>query len=120
LGDARRNASWNAVIALTFHFASSDTVAHRVADATGWVASAWPLGRESFFKELLVDTGQRVDDPEVRATLGGLPSSGKTGRLVRDVLALEAMNGRSNRAAALARALSSRVNRGERWMASRA
>jgi hypothetical protein len=83
LGDARRNACWNAVIALTFHFASSDTVAHRVADATGWVASAWPLGRESFFNELLVETSQRVDDPEVRATLGGLPSSGQTGRLVR-------------------------------------
>ena len=40
-----------------------------------------------------METGQRVDDPEVRATLGGLPSSGKTGRLVRDILALEAMNG---------------------------
>ena len=71
-------------------------------------------------KELLVETGQRVDDPEARATLGGLPSSGKTGRLVRDLLALEAMNARANRAAALARALSSRVNRGERLVTSRA
>jgi Family of unknown function (DUF6493) len=82
-----------------------------------------PLGFHALLellKELLVETGQRVDDPEVRATLGGLPSSGKTGRLVRDILALEAVNGRSNRAAALARALSSRVNRGERWVTSRA
>jgi Family of unknown function (DUF6493) len=60
-----------------------------------------PLGFHlllELLKELLVETGQRVDDPVVRATLGGLPSSGKTGRLVRDILALEAMNGTSNRA----------------------
>jgi len=82
-----------------------------------------PLGFHTLLelpKELLVEKGQRVDDPEVRATLGRLPLSGKTGRLVRDILALEAINGRSNRAAALARALSSRVNRGERWVTSRA
>ena len=48
-----------------------------------------------------METGQGIDDPEVRATLVGLPSSGKTGRLVRDILALDAMNGRSNCAAAL-------------------
>ncbi len=81
-----------------------------------------PLGFHlllELLKELLVEIGQRVDDPEVRATLGGLPSSGKTGRLARDILALEAMNDSSNRAAALARALSSRVNRGERWVRSR-
>jgi hypothetical protein len=69
-------------------------------------------------KELLVETGQRVDDPEVRAALGGLLPSGKTGRLVRDILALEASNVQTSRAAALARALSSRVERGERWAAS--
>ncbi len=66
-----------------------------------------PLGFHlllELLNELLVETGQRVDDPEARATLGSLPSSGKTGRLVRDILALEAMNASSNRAAALARA----------------
>jgi hypothetical protein len=82
-----------------------------------------PLGLHALLellKELLVETGQQVDDPEVRAALGRLPSSGKTGRLVRDILALEATNASSSRAAALARALSSRVERGERWVASRA
>ena len=65
-----------------------------------------PLGFHlllELLKELLVETGQRVDDPEARATLGGLPSSGKTGRLVRDLLALEAKNGFSNHDDALAR-----------------
>jgi hypothetical protein len=82
-----------------------------------------PLGFHlllELLKELLVEAGQRLDDPEARATLEGLPSSGKTGRLVRDILALEAMNANSNRAASLARALSSRINRGERWVRSRA
>jgi hypothetical protein len=82
-----------------------------------WVGTACVACPSAFLRP---ETGQRVDNPEVWATLGGLPSSGKTGRLVRDVPALEAMNGRSNRAAALARALSSRVNRGERWLTSRA
>jgi hypothetical protein len=82
-----------------------------------------PLGLHALLellKELLVETGQRVDDPGVRVALGGLPSSGKTGRLARDILALEATNPRSSRAAALARALSSRVERGGRWVACRA
>jgi hypothetical protein len=68
-----------------------------------------PLGFHlllELLKELLVETGQRVDDPQARATLGSLPSSGKTGRLVRDIVALEAMNESSNRAAALARHVS--------------
>ncbi len=63
-----------------------------------------PLGIHTLLellKELLVETSQRVDEPEVRAALGSLPSSGKTGRLVRDILALEATDANSNRVAAL-------------------
>lgn len=82
-----------------------------------------PLGFHlllELLKELLIETGQRVDDPGCPGDSRGLPSSGKTGRLIRDILALEAMSGSSNRAAGLARALSSRVNRSERWVTSRA
>ena len=52
-----------------------------------------PLGLHlllELLKELLVETGQRVGDPEARATLGRLSSSAKIGRLVRDLIALEA------------------------------
>ncbi len=82
-----------------------------------------PLGFHlllELLRELLVETGQRVDDPENRAGLEGLLTGGKTIRLVRDILAIEATNARSTRAAALARALSMRVERGERWVAGRA
>jgi hypothetical protein len=82
-----------------------------------------PLGFHALLellKELLVEICERVDNSEIRAALGGLPSSGKTGRLVRDILALEATPTTASRVAALARVLSARVERGERWVASRA
>lgn len=70
-------------------------------------------------RELLVETGQRVDDAENRAGLEGLLTGGKTDWLVRHILAIEATNARSPRAVALARALWSRVKRVERWEANR-
>lgn len=82
-----------------------------------------PLGFHGLLellKELLVETGQRADDPEVRAALERLPSGGKTNRLTRDILAIEATSPTPSRVSALARALSSRVQRGERWTAGRA
>lgn len=81
-----------------------------------------PLGFHlllELLRELLVETGGWVDDPANRAGLEGLLTGGKTARLVRDILAIEAANARSTRAAALVRALWSRVERGERWVANR-
>lgn len=81
-----------------------------------------PLGFHlllELLRELLVETGQRVDDPENRAGLEGLLTGGKTARLVRDIVAIEATDARSTRTASLARALSARVVRAERWVGSR-
>jgi hypothetical protein len=66
-------------------------------------------------KELLIEIGERISDREVEAFLRSLKVSDKTAKLIQDILGLEPPPGSAKRAAAVARALSGRLDRAERW-----
>jgi len=66
-------------------------------------------------KELLIETGEALSDPEARGYLTRLANSGKTGKLIHDLLELEAVPDHPVRSTAAAHALTRRVERAERW-----
>jgi hypothetical protein len=66
-------------------------------------------------KELLAEIGEPVSQEPLRTWLAGWKTSGKTGKVVNDLLALcEKKDGTQRRAAAI-RALAQRIERAERW-----
>jgi hypothetical protein len=67
-------------------------------------------------KELLVQTGERVSPQSLRSWLEGWKTSGKTAKVVKDLLALTHTDDSTMRQAAAIRALSQRIERAERWM----
>jgi hypothetical protein len=69
--------------------------------------------------ELLVETGQRVDSADVRSALENLSATGRTGQVIRQILAHEPTpEARSQQGLALARALSARLDRAESWQSN--
>jgi hypothetical protein len=67
-------------------------------------------------KELLIGIGERLSDPTVMTFLRGLKISGKTAKLVQDLLALPEEPNPASRSLAASRALAGRVERAERWI----
>jgi len=67
-------------------------------------------------REASVESGRSVS-AEARAYLSGLSTSGKTGRVVKDLLALRDLPVRPALRAARTQALTRRIERAERWMA---
>ncbi len=66
-------------------------------------------------KELLIETGQALADPDARASLMRLETSGKTGKLARAILDIQAIPDHPSRLAAARFALNRRIERSERW-----
>jgi hypothetical protein len=67
-------------------------------------------------KELLVQMGEPVSPQSLRSWLGRWKTSGKTAKVVKDLLALAQTDDSTVRQAAAIRALSQRIERAERWM----
>jgi hypothetical protein len=67
-------------------------------------------------KELLIETGERLSVVETEDFLRGLKISGKTARLIQDLLGLPEEPNPASRSLAASRALAGRVERAERWM----
>jgi hypothetical protein len=67
-------------------------------------------------KELLVEIGEMLSAPGAEDYLHGLNVSGKTAKLVRDLLNLDRGSNPSSRSSAAACALQGRLERAERWM----
>jgi hypothetical protein len=67
------------------------------------------------FKELLIETGQALSDPEARAVLARLETSGQTATVIKAILKFEAAPNHGSKHAAAAHALARRIERAERW-----
>jgi hypothetical protein len=93
-------------------------VAHAVQHALGDELVEPPrdlLALLELLKELLIEVGEPVSLTPLRAWLAAWKASGKTAKIVKDLLALtESRNPAARRAAAL-RALAQRIERAERW-----
>lgn len=68
-------------------------------------------------KELLIETGEALSNPEARDYLTQQKTAGKTGSLIHDLLKLKAVSDHPARCAAVVQSLASRVERAERWAA---
>ena len=66
-------------------------------------------------KELLIEIGEPVSFAATRAWLIGWKASGKTARIVKDLLALPESADPAGRREAALRALVQRIERAERW-----
>jgi hypothetical protein len=92
-------------------------VEHFLADeASGLRTTAGLLPLLELLREASVESGRALS-VEVRAYLGGLASAGRTGRVVKDLLALNDMPGAPAMRKALTQALARRIERAERWTA---
>lgn len=107
LGDAARVSPLHAqVIAGALQFA--------LVDELKWA----PKGLHTLLerlKELLIELGEPLAEPRARESLGRLTRSGKTGKLVRELLALKASTDRAPQRSAALRALAQRIERAETW-----
>jgi hypothetical protein len=90
------------------HFLADESSASRTATSL--------LPFLELVREASVATGRAVS-AGVRAFLGGLGTAGKTGRVVKDLLALRDVEGIPAMRQARARGLARRIERAERWMA---
>jgi len=68
-------------------------------------------------KELLIETGEALSDPDARAYLNQDKTSGKKGSLIHELLNLKAVPDHPTRHATAVQALARRVERAERWAA---
>ena len=68
-------------------------------------------------KELLIETGEALTDPDARDYLSKHKNSGKTGSLIQELLNLKAVFDHPSRRAAAVQALALRVERAKRWAA---
>jgi hypothetical protein len=94
------------------------TVAHALQHALGdgYVEAARDmLSLLELLRELLVEVGEPVSLPQMRAWLAGRNASGKTAKVVKDLLALAESGNPAVRRAAALRALAQRIERAERW-----
>jgi hypothetical protein len=66
-------------------------------------------------KELLIDVGEPLSVTQLRAWLTGRKASGKTAKVVKDLLALPESSSPAGPRAAAVRALAQRIERGLRW-----
>lgn len=66
-------------------------------------------------KELLIELGEPLAESRARQSLGRLTRSGKTGKLIRELLALQESTDRAPQRAAALRALAQRIERAETW-----
>jgi hypothetical protein len=66
-------------------------------------------------KELLIEVGEPVSLTHMRVWLAGWKASGKTAKVVKDLLALTDSGDPSGRRGAALRALAQRIERAERW-----
>jgi hypothetical protein len=69
-------------------------------------------------KELLIAAEAAISVPDARRYLEGIKASGKTGKLVRELLALEGTSTGEHAKQVAIRALAGRVDRAERWAGS--
>jgi hypothetical protein len=110
LGEVARTSPLHArVIARSVELVLADE-----ASACRTTASILPL--LELLRETSVETGRAISE-EARAYLGGLGTGGKTGRVVKDLLALPALHSVPALRKALTRALANRITRAERWTA---
>lgn len=66
-------------------------------------------------KELLIETGDSIHVEELRLVLSGLGASGSTAAIIREILSIEARDGRSTLKDATLYALNRRIERVGRW-----
>src|SRR4029077_7316429 len=66
-------------------------------------------------KELLIARGECLTLPKTKDALAHFKTSGKTAKVVREILALTANTNAAPDASSAARALSGRLQRSERW-----
>jgi hypothetical protein len=69
-------------------------------------------------KESLIEVGAGLTDPDAREYLGKLKTSGKTGRLVRNLLSLDDESPAATRRHLALQALNKRLQRAESWSAT--
>jgi hypothetical protein len=94
------------------------TVAHAVQHALGDELVEPPrdmLALLELLKELLVEVGEPVSVAHTRAWLHGCNASGKTAKVVKDLVALTESSDLAGRRGAALRALERRIERAERW-----
>jgi hypothetical protein len=95
------------------------TIAHAIQIAMAEGLADPPrdlLSLLELLKELLVQSGETVSPQSLRTWLEGWKTSGKTAKVVKDLLALAHNDDSTVRQAAAIRALSQRIERAERWM----
>jgi hypothetical protein len=110
LGDVARTSTLHAgVVARAVEFVLADE-----SSASRTTASLLPL--LELLKETSVETGRAISGV-ARAYLGGLGTGGKTGRVVKDLLALREIPNHAALHQARTRALANRIARAERWTA---
>jgi hypothetical protein len=110
LRDAARVSPLHArIVAHAVQHALDDTFAEPPRDM---------LALLELLKELLIEAGEPVSLTRVRTWLSGWKVSGKTARVVKDLLALTESSDPASRRAAALRALAQRVERAERWSRS--
>ena len=110
LGDASRSSSLHArVIARAVESLLTD-------EASGCRTTASLIPLLELVREASVETGRAVS-AEFRAYLGGIGTGGKTGRVVKDLLALREVPDAPTWRRDQIRSLARRIARAERWMA---
>jgi hypothetical protein len=107
LRDAARVSPLHAwIIAHAIQYALRDPLAEPPRDL---------LALLELLKELLIEVGEPLSLVEMRAWLAGWKASGKTARVVKELLSLTENGNPAVRRAAALRALGQRIERAERW-----